>query len=174
MKIVEIGIVPDIEGASMWKRWFPQSTVMVLPMGPSNIVATDDVDVIVHGGDIVEVVKVLGPFGLIVDRGDALQRDVLAFFQMLWPGLGSGGVYALENVSASYWLEYTSGDAESTSTTLSKMMVDVVNMHGDRIPESEGLPIGARRSDILSQHTEHRSDVAAMTCTNGLTLLHKS
>lgn len=72
-------------------------------------------------------------FDLILDDGSHVSGHQIAAFEMLFPYLGNGGTYIVEDVCCSYWSAYQDTTDESlTCIEYFKRKVDELNFYGLR------------------------------------------
>ena len=129
-KVLEIGVY---RGASlqMWQDFFPRA----------EIYGVDISDVSVSGsrihtirGDqsdpaLLEAVRAVGPFDLVIDDGSHRAGDLITTFDGLFDSVRPGGFYVVEDMQTAYLESYGGGRTgqPGTSTELVKQLVDAVN-----------------------------------------------
>lgn len=110
--VLEIGIGggsdPDDGGHSlrMWRNYFPRATVYGVDLfekrlaGESRIVAlqADQSD----ADSLRRAVSGCPPFDLIVDDGSHVAQHIITSFEVLFPALLPGGLYAIEDLQTAY------------------------------------------------------------------------
>ena len=138
--LLEIGVGgykdPALGGESlrMWQDYFPNATIVGIDLYEKHVAGPR---IRVYQGDqtdavfLERVVAEAGPFRLIIDDGSHLNAHVIRTFEILYPTLELGGVYAVEDLQTSYWSSF-GGDMEdlagaNTSLNFLKSLVDAVN-----------------------------------------------
>lgn len=139
--LLEIGVGgydnPEAGGESLrtWEEYFPLANVIGLDYFDKAPHSKGRVFTI-HGDQTDEeclqrLHKEFGPFDIIVDDGSHLSHHVIKSFEVLFPLLNDGGIYAIEDTQTSYWPHF-GGDARDfnkKSTTLgrAKSLTDGLN-----------------------------------------------
>jgi hypothetical protein len=100
-----------------------------------------------------------GDFDFVLDDGGHTMIQQIVSFEVLFPHVRSGGVYVIEDVGTSYWLNYGGQRPGADGTTIAhlKTLVDAVHYDALTPPEwaeSAALPtdIGRIRRDVASLH----------------------
>jgi hypothetical protein len=141
LNILEIGVGgyddPNKGGSSlrMWKTFFPRASVFAIDIVDKRALqeprikiyqgSQDDADFLKH------VAAEIGRLDIIIDDGSHQNRHVLKTFEVLFPLLAEGGIYAVEDTQTSYWPSYggTSEEFNSPQTIMGffKGLVDCLN-----------------------------------------------
>lgn len=98
----------------VWRDYFVRSTIVGIDIEPKVItwgrrVKFEQADQSSHH-DLERVVKRHGPPAVVIDDGSHVGKHIWASFEFLWPLLPSGGVYAVEDLSTSYYPSFGGGD----------------------------------------------------------------
>ena len=59
-----------------------------------------------HQAFLTSVVDEIGPLDIIIDDGSHLNEHVIRTFEILFPLLNEGGIYAVEDLQTSYWPDH--------------------------------------------------------------------
>ncbi|HEU5039129.1 MAG TPA: hypothetical protein VFT70_19130 [Nocardioides sp.] len=123
-------------GASvrMWRRYFPHAQIVGLDIQDKSFLDRPRLAT-VKGSQTDEAVltSIIDRFGaplVVVDDGSHRPEDIVATFEVLFPLLPDGAVYAIEDTQTSYWPEFGgSEDRESPDTTMAfvKRLIDGLN-----------------------------------------------
>jgi hypothetical protein len=163
--LLEIGIggysKAGAGGASlrMWKDFFPNATIVGLDIHDKSFV--EEERICVYQGDqtdpgvLREIVKRHPDLRVVIDDGSHVSAHVIASFNVLFPLLPSGGVYAIEDLQTSYWPEYggqIDPDARGTSMDMVKRLVDGLNYEEFRI---EGYEPRYTDRHVVAVHAWH-------------------
>jgi 8-demethyl-8-(2-methoxy-alpha-L-rhamnosyl)tetracenomycin-C 3'-O-methyltransferase len=102
IRLLELG-VKDGASLRMWREYFPNASIFGLDINPvvvpnCTVFVGDQADPLVIGnaGDNC------GPFDVIIDDASHISSKTIASFELLWPHLRPGGVYAIEDTHAAY------------------------------------------------------------------------
>lgn len=114
--MLEIGIggyhFPDRGGESlrMWREYFPDARIFAMDLHPKTFTVPG---VRIYQGDQTDpgvlnhiFSQMHGPAAFIVDDASHINPLTLKTFEICWPHLSPGGVYAIEDVHSSYWTEH--------------------------------------------------------------------
>lgn len=137
--MLEIGIggyeFPDRGGESlrMWREYFPDARIFALDLYEKAFVVKD-VSIYQASQDDQVVAKSLyddakGPFAFIVDDASHINPLTLKTFEIYWPILAPGGIYAIEDVHTSYWSEIYEGGMSKIETVINffRNQIDYLN-----------------------------------------------
>jgi hypothetical protein len=113
VRLLEIGIggyeFARLGGASlaMWADYFPNGRVLgidvfakTLDLGPRVSVRQGSQD---DAAFLARMSAEHGPFDIIIDDGSHVPAQVIASFDVLFPLLGDGGLYVIEDVQSTFW-----------------------------------------------------------------------
>lgn len=164
--LLEIGIGgnenPEEGGNSlrMWKRYFPRANIYGLDLFDKK--AHEQHRIKTFRGsqnDIVclqNLAKEIGVLDVIIDDGSHQNEHVLTTFNVLFPLLAEGGVYAVEDAQTSYWPEYGGNnvDLNRTDTIVGyfKSLIDGLNLQEMR---NSNRPRSALDEAITAVHFYH-------------------
>ena len=125
--VLELGVQGG-HSMRMWKRWFPLAPIIGVDQRPTGDFNDERTCIIVGDAQDPKVladVAARGPFAVIVDDCGHFGDQQEASFRALFPKLLSGGVYAVEDLHASYYNEY-----RPSAMPFLKGLVDDVNQRG--------------------------------------------
>lgn len=116
VRIFEIGVGREGGSVSMWRKLYPEATIVVLEhptgigfAGGAPDFVRDDARVVVVRGDqadaaVLRACAEHGPFDLVVDDGSHYpEHQMLAFETLFAAAVKPGGVYIVEDIETSYW-----------------------------------------------------------------------
>ncbi len=147
--MLEIGIggyeYPDRGGESlrMWREYFIDARIFALDLHLKTFTVPE---VLIYQGsqNDPEMAKMIyndakGPFAFIVDDASHINPLTLKTFEVYWPYLAPGGVYAIEDVHTSYWPEIYEGgkDRPDSAMNFFKRMTDLLNREHFAVDEQE-------------------------------------
>lgn len=150
---LEIGIGgyehPDRGGASlkMWQDYFRYAQIHGLDIHDKNFFNRGRIHTHIGSQDdevfLNELIRKIGPPELIVDDGSHISSLTIRSFEILFPLLKPGGIYAVEDTHTSYW-EDMGGSVEvndlTVSTTINYFKRLVDDIHYIHIPGFEVKP----------------------------------
>lgn len=140
--ILEIGVGgyedPHMGGESlrMWKEYFPKAKIVSLDFYDKTPLQEDRIRIYQGSQDDPELLQRIyqecGGFDIIIDDGSHCNKHVIASFNILFPLLKLGGIYAIEDLQTSYWSQTFGGsslelNSLSTSMGFLKSLVDGLN-----------------------------------------------
>lgn len=148
VRLLEIGIggykQAEIGGGSlrMWRAYFRRGRITGLDIHDKS--SHRGRRIAVYQGDQSDpavarkIIGEQGPFDIIVDDGSHRCEHIIASFELFFPSLKPGGIYAIEDTQTSYWRRY-GGDArepDRIDTTMGyfKSLVHGLN-HAEISPE---------------------------------------
>jgi hypothetical protein len=147
---LEIGVS---QGGSldMWRSYFgPDATIVGVDINPScsGRVSAPNVVRIGSQDDPAFLSAVLAEFGepdVVLDDGSHIGRHQVATFDALFPKLQVGGLYAIEDLHTSYWLNWEGGyRRRGTGIELVKQLIDDqhgwYHRHGRASPARDWIP----------------------------------
>lgn len=127
------------ESLRMWKAYFPKARIFGLDLYDKSALQEDRIRIFQGSQDdpaaIERVLAETGPLDLVVDDGSHQNAHVLRTFELLFPHVREGGVYAVEDLQTSYWPKFGGSldpDASHTSMAAFKRLADGLN-HAERI-----------------------------------------
>ena len=89
------------------------------------------------------VSKITSRLGVVIDDGSHISSDIIKSFLLFFPQLQPGGVYIIEDLHASYWLDWEGGLSHpQSSMQFLKLLADAVNF--------DHWGIKGRREDLFS------------------------
>lgn len=172
-RVLEIGVGgyddPAAGGASlrMWRDYFPEAQIIGVDVHDKS--RLDEARVLTVQGDQSDVAflealgATHGPFDLVVDDGSHICADVIATFHALFPFVGDGGTYAIEDLQSGYWPGTGGSSTDTTSPATSvgfvKRMIDSLNFRE--------LLLEGYEPTYLDEH------VVALHCFHNLVLVVK-
>jgi hypothetical protein len=134
VRMLEIGVA---KGGSleMWRSYFgPQATIFGIDIKPSCAEVADPPNQVRIGSQadpqfLASVVAEMGPPDIILDDGSHVASHQRASLRALWPELSPGGLYIIEDLHTSYWLEFEGGYRRpGTGIEMIKALID--DLHG--------------------------------------------
>lgn len=123
-------------GASlrMWKEFFPKARIVGLDIQDKAFVNEDRIQAY-RGSQVDPVIldEILTKEGvptLVIDDGSHRPEHVIESFRLLYPRLGAGAVYAIEDIQTTYWPQWGGSlDRNDTGTSMGyvKQLIDGLN-----------------------------------------------
>lgn len=177
LRVLEIGLY---NGGSlrMWRDYLPNATIHGIDIDPRTLAYQDEVPNtqvrLVDQGDPhaldAFVSELGGSYDFILDDGGHTMEQQIVSFEVLWPQLMPGGVYAIEDLGTSYLLPYGGADLHVPGTAVDhcKRLVDAVNR--DHTVHPAGVPSAV--SPIA--RAQLRRDVASVHFHPGIALIVKT
>lgn len=149
IRLLEIGIQ---NGGSLeiWSKFFNNASVLIgCDINPDcKLLNYDDsrIEIIIgdaNSAEVCERLSQLSPqFDIIIDDGSHLSRDIIKSFALYFPTIVDGGIYIVEDLHCSYWVNLEGGLFDPySSISFFKRLADVINHEHWGIPKA--------RSDIL-------------------------
>ncbi len=151
LKILEIGVggydLPEAGGESlrMWRDYFPHAEIYGLDIADKT--PHDEARIRTRVGDqsdpavLERLHRESGGFDIVIDDGSHICAHVVASFQILFPLLNDGGIYAVEDLQTSYW-EVFGGSS------------DPANRGGSAMEYFKGLTDGLNHAEYLIEDYE--------------------
>jgi hypothetical protein len=167
LRMLEIGLY---NGGSlrMWRDYLPNAVLHGIDIDARTLAYQDEVPNsqvrLVDQGNAAEldafVAELGGNYDFILDDGGHTMVQQIVSFEVLWPQVMPGGIYAIEDLGTSYFPHYGGQDlgGPDTAVAYTKELVDAVNRQHALLPPN-GLasavsPIAAAkmRRDVASIH----------------------
>jgi predicted O-methyltransferase YrrM len=167
MRMLEIGLY---NGGSfrMWRDFLPNTVLHGIDIDPRTLAYQDEVANsqvrLVDQGDPAAleafVAELGGNYDFILDDGGHTMVQQIVSFEVLWPQIMPGGIYAIEDLGTSYFVEYGGQELRHRATAVdyTKDLIDAVNRDQIVTPPpgvaSAVSPIAAAklRRDVASIH----------------------
>lgn len=167
MRMLEIGLY---NGGSfrMWRDYLPNTVLHGIDIDARTLAYQDEVansEVrLVDQGDPAAleafVAELGGNYDFILDDGGHTMLQQIVSFEVLWPQIMPGGIYAIEDLGTSYYLDYGGGDLRDPSTALDycKDLADAVNRDHAMHPPGQvrtavsPIALAKMRRDVASVH----------------------
>jgi demethylmacrocin O-methyltransferase len=118
----------------MWRRYFPKAQIVGLDIEDKSFLDRPRLTTVLGDQTDSEVLtSIIERFGtprVVIDDGSHRPADIIRTFEILFPQLPDGAIYAIEDTQTSYWPEFGgSEDRESPDTTMSfvKRLLDGLN-----------------------------------------------
>jgi hypothetical protein len=177
MRVLEIGLY---NGGSfrMWRDYLPNATLHGIDIDQRTLAYQDEVANsqvrLVDQGDPRALAAFLaelgGNYDFILDDGGHTMEQQIVSFEILWPSLMPGGIYAIEDLGTSYFLDYGGRGLREPGTAIDfcKDLADAVNRDHALSP-----PGNARRAVSAVELAKMRSDVASVHFHPGICLVVK-
>lgn len=178
MRMLEIGLY---NGGSfrMWRDYLPNTTLHGIDIDERTLAYQDEVPNsqvrLVDQGDpyaLAAFVRELGGnYDVVLDDGGHTMEQQIVSFEVLWPTVMPGGIYAIEDLGTSYFVDYGGrGFGEpGTAVDYCKGLVDAVNRHNAMFP-----PGNVQRATSVVDIAKLRDDVASVHFHMGLALVVKA
>jgi hypothetical protein len=116
LNFLEIGIGgyddPKAGGGSlrMWKHYFPKAQIFGIDYYDKSVHEEARVKIFRGSQDdsgfLNIVAKAIGRIDVILDDGSHISAHIIKSFETLFPLLGDGGLYIVEDIGTSYWPDY--------------------------------------------------------------------
>lgn len=144
-----IGYADKTRGGSslrMWKAFFPQGRIYGLDIQDKSFHDEPRIKTFRGSQDdeifLKKVIDEIGAPDIIIDDGSHYTHHVIKTFEVLFPLLKTGGIYAVEDLQTSYWFSTEEEDwngsedlsAPHTSMNFFKKFVDGLNYEEFRHP----------------------------------------
>lgn len=135
IRLLEIG-VQNGGSAEIWANYFPNAEVIVgVDIEPScGRLIYDDPRIKIIVADATspsseaQILNASREYDVIIDDGSHRSGDIIKTFCMLFSKLRHGGVYVIEDLHASYWMDYDGGLFDpSSSISFLKGLADIIN-----------------------------------------------
>jgi hypothetical protein len=137
--VLEIGIGeyedPGRGGNSllMWRSYFPKATIYGLDIHEKRLDEPRIVALQADQSDRASLERAVAdcpPFDLIVDDGSHVASHILTSFEVLFPRLAPGGMYAIEDLVWAYLRDFGGGPpgTPGTAIELAKSLLDDINI----------------------------------------------
>lgn len=155
-------------GASlrMWKEFFPRAQIVGLDLEDKSFVEEPRITAY-QGSQVNEpllrtIADAAVNLQIVIDDGSHRPEHVRRTFEVMFPLLPSGGLYAIEDTQTSYWPRYGGSldlDDPSTTMGLVKRLVDGLNYE--------------EWQDADNPSTSIDHDIVAVHCYHNLVILEK-
>jgi hypothetical protein len=141
LKVLEIGVggfddpLAGGESLRMWKSYFPNADIYGVDIVDKRALQERRVTIFQGSQDdpefLAHVVGQMGGLDVVIDDGSHRNAHVLRTFEILFPLLADGGIYAVEDTQTSYWPHFggSSDELNDPRTTMGffKSLVDGLN-----------------------------------------------
>lgn len=125
VRMLEIGVYKG-GSLAMWRRYFgPEAIIFGIDINP-DCARFDGEDASVRIGSqddpafLRRVVEEMGGVDLVLDDGSHMARHIQTSFEVLFPLVSEGGIYAVEDLCTSYWRDFAG------KTRLTRNFFDIV------------------------------------------------
>lgn len=135
VSILEVG-VQNGGSLEIWSEYFPNARKIIGCDVDSrcNDLKYDDPRISFVFGNVCDgkvqksIFDISSEFDLIIDDGSHASSDIIQTFLDLWPVLKDGGLYIIEDLHCSYWLEYEGGvNNPFSAINFFKNIIDIIN-----------------------------------------------
>jgi hypothetical protein len=126
LNILEIGVggydntAQGGESLRMWAAYFPRSLIYGIDVYDKTRFSQGRIRIRQCSQTDAEGLRRLcdetGGFDIVIDDGSHMNKDVTAAFEILFPGLRRGGMYAIEDVQTAYWPSWDGGLSNPASS----------------------------------------------------------
>ena len=141
INLLEIGVggydKPDEGGASlrMWKEFFKRGNIFGIDIYDKHLLEEERITIFkgsqTDRAFLTSVINETGPLDIIIDDGSHINSHVINSFNILFPLLKVGGIYAIEDIQTSYWPDHggNSFNLNKSDTTMNffKKLTDGLN-----------------------------------------------
>lgn len=137
LHLLEIGVggYQDCGGGEslrMWKAYFRRAQIVGIDLYDKSTMSEPRIDIRVcdqtDADGLVRLSEEYGGFDIIIDDGSHINDHVIRTFQVLFPLLRNGGIYAVEDLQTAYWPTWGGGlDSPTSSMSFFKGLVDGLN-----------------------------------------------
>jgi predicted O-methyltransferase YrrM len=177
LRVLEIGLY---NGGSlrMWRDYLPNATLHGIDIDPRTLAYQDEVpNSQVRLVDQASpralddfVAELGGHYDLVLDDGGHTMEQQIVSFEVLWPHVTPGGIYVIEDLGTSYFVEYGGRDLNEPDTALdyTKRLVDAVNRGHMRPPGTVQAAVSPIKLAQL------RRDVASVQFHPGIAVIIKT
>jgi len=177
MRMLEIGLY---NGGSlrMWRDYLPNTVLHGIDVDARTLAYQDEVPNtqvrLVDQGDAAAleafVAELGGNYDFILDDGGHTMVQQIVSFEVLWPQVMPGGIYAIEDIGTSYYNEYGGQDLGRPATAMAyaKELADAVNRPAILHP-----PAGVTAAVHPVMQAQMRRDVASVHFHPGVALIVK-
>jgi len=98
-----------------------------------------------------QIALIASDFDVVIDDGSHKAKDVIASFARYFPRLKRGGIYIIEDLHCSYWIEHQGGLANPYSAvSFAKTLTDIIN--------HEHWGVANKRRELLTKYAQ-RHDI---------------
>jgi demethylmacrocin O-methyltransferase len=136
INLLEIGVggyEKQKEGGSslrMWKRYFPFGRIFSFDIYDKSALQEKRIKIFqgsqVDKDFLERITSEIGELDIIIDDGSHINKHIIETFQILFPKLKDGGIYAIEDVQTSYWPDFIDCDGV-TAMNYFKSLTDCLN-----------------------------------------------
>jgi hypothetical protein len=176
LRLLEIGLY---NGGSlrMWREYLPNATLHGIDIDERTLAYQDEIPNtqvrLVDQGDVgalrAFVAELGGGYDFIVDDGGHFMEQQIVSFEVLFGQVTAGGVYVIEDLGTSYWVEYGGRGLGEPGTAVAhaKHLADAVNLeHMVPVP-------GWTRAVPAVELARLRTDVAGVAFHPGQAVITK-
>ena len=178
LRLLEIGLY---NGGSlrMWREYLPNATLHGIDVDRRTLAYEQEIPGtkvrLVDQADArtlrAFVAELGGSYDVILDDGGHTMEQQIVSFEVLFPHVVSGGIYIIEDLGTSYFLEYGGGPpgADGTAIAHVKRLVDAVQ-HEHMTPAHQSIHSAVSRVALA----QVRRDVASMQFHPGQAIVVKA
>ena len=150
LRVLEIGV---LNGGSLqlWHEYFGTDAEIVgIDVNP-DCAKFEELGVTVRIGSqadrafLLSVAKEMGTIDIIIDDGSHIGQDQRVSFETLFPIMSDGGVYAVEDLHTSYWIDY-GGSMRGRKSFIGMVKNLIDDMHSWYHPHGQSVPVDAAHS----------------------------
>jgi hypothetical protein len=178
LRLLEIGLY---NGGSlrMWREYLPHATLHGIDVDRRTLAYEQEVPGtkvrLVDQADAralrAFVAELGGSYDVILDDGGHTMEQQIVSFEVLFPHVVSGGIYIIEDLGTSYFLEYGGGapGADGTAIAHVKRLVDAVQ-HEHMTPGHPSIHSAVSRVELA----QVRRDIASVQVHPGQAIIVKA
>lgn len=134
LKVLEIGVNKG-SSLKMWKDYFVNSLIYGIDIHSScKILEEDRIKIFIGSQDNADFLtkvknEVKDDFDIIIDDGSHMSVHQIASFKITFPFVRSGGYYIIEDLHASYAVDFNKG-SNISGLNFCKTLIDDMNLNG--------------------------------------------
>jgi len=156
--VVEFGV---LHGGSlqMWKKYFGRRARIIGVDFNPRCKELEEKQIEIFIGDqadrnfLRKLRKEIGPVDIVIDDGGHTMEQQIATFEEMWPALGNGGKYLIEDLHTSYWKLYGGGyQKRSTFIAFAKNLIDQLNAWHARGTDKKRFKVDKYTKSIKAMH----------------------
>lgn len=129
-RVLEIGVQGG-GSLKIWRDFFPEAEIVGIDIDPlCKEHEGDHITVQIGSQSDVKFLESLGDFDIIIDDGGHTMSQQQISMKWLLPQLREGGVYVIEDLHTSYWIQFK--DIEHSTIEEIKSLIDDIHTYADQ------------------------------------------